>query len=296
MDQVEQSTPSADIDVDSLLAEIEAPAPQAERPMSEPPAPAPQAAPQTAPQAPQEFEINYKGQTIKAPVDRVKQWAQQGYDYAQKMSEFTKQQQEFQTRSEQIAELEKRYGPVDEYVRQNPEFWEHVMQSYQQKQQAFDPNNPLVGKLSLLEQKLQEIDQFKNTVISEKQAQQRQEQDQALDRDIQSIRETYKDLDWNTVDTDGKTLEIKILEHANAQGIRNFRAAFRDFYHDHLVKMAEERGKELVNKDIQKKTKLGFLGTSETPKKSLSQAQDVKSKSYEDLLAEALDEVGHRSA
>jgi hypothetical protein len=71
----------------------------------------------------------------------------------------------------------------------------------------------------------------------------------------------------------------------------HFRAAFRDYYNDHLLGKAKEEGKELVSKELQKRTKLGILGESPKPSKGLTVAAGVKNKSYNDLVQEALAEL-----
>jgi hypothetical protein len=250
-------------------------------------------APQPQQQAAQEIEFTWNGKQIKAPISdpRVKQWAAQGYDYSQRMAEFNKTQQEIAQRQQQIAEIENRYKPIDEFVKQNPDWWTHVQSQWENRQRALDPTNPLAQELSQVKNQLQEINQFKEQLLTEKQLQQREQLDRALADEVQSIRKTYSNLDWDSPDANGYSLEQQVIKYAVDNGIRKFTTAFRDYYHDNLLKLAEERGKESIGKNIQKQTKLGLLGQTPTPKKQLSNAQDVKSKTYDQLLSEALDEL-----
>lgn len=286
---------TADIDVDALMNEIEAPS--AGIPMNAAPEKeAPPAAEKTAAQVAAELEFNWNEKQIKVPFNdpRVKQWAAQGYDYNQRMQEFNQRQTEFEAQQKAIKELESRYSPVDEYVKQNPDWWNHVQSSWEQREQmkAQDPNNPFAQEITALKQQLKDVIEFKNQTETEKQAQKRQEEDSRYKSELESLQKSYPDLDFSKIGEDGKTLEMKIIEHGMSQNIHTLRAAFRDFYHDKLQQMAETRGKETVNKDIQKRTKLGLLGTTPTPRKGLQKAEDVKAKSYEDLTREALEELG----
>lgn len=281
----------SDTDVDALLTQIESPA-QETRPMHDQPA-APQAPPaanQT--QVAQEIKFNWNGREIKAPLDKATLWASQGYDYAQKMSEFNQTKTQFELQQKAIQETEARYKPIDEYVRQNPEWWNHITQAYENR--ARDGNaDPVLSKVQeLLQSKLQPIEQFVQSQLSKEQAQQRETEDSRLKADTESIRKQYPDLDFDTRDDTGKSLEYKVLEYASQNDIKNFKTAFRDFYHDNLVHLAEERGKSQVVKDTQKRTKLGLLGTTQAPVKSLSEAKDLKAKTYDDLLSEAKQELG----
>ena len=75
---------------------------------------------------------------------------------------------------------------------------------------------------------------------------------------------------------------------SNAKG---FKAAFRDYMHERLVKDAELKGKESAQQEIQRRNKLGLLGTTPTPLKTIQPAVNLKDKSYEELAREALQEL-----
>lgn len=256
--------------------------------------PTQKAQPQKSVQDVTELAFNWQGKQIKAPLTdpRVTQWLSQGYDYAQKMQAFKQSQTEFEQKQRMLSELESKYKPLEDYYSQNPDRWQYVNQQYEALKNGLDPSNPIAQKIQTLESKLSQTSQFIQNLQNEKLTQQRQQEDQALDGEVKSIQEQFKDLDWSTPDATGKTLEIRVLEHAHQNGIKSFRAAFRDLNHDHLLKLAEERAKEGVVKDQQKKTKLGLLGQTQAPKKGLTNAADYKSKSYDDLIAEGLAELG----
>jgi len=113
---------------------------------------------------------------------------------------------------------------------------------------------------------------------------------------VNSIRKQFSNIDFDTPDENGLNLEMKVLQHAESLGIDGskpgaFRIAFRDFYHDHLINKAQEQAKENLQRDIQKRTKLGIVGSSDQPTKGLKVAEGVRHKSYDDLLQEALSEI-----
>lgn len=289
MNDSENMSGGNEMDVDQLLASVESEG----QGTGEIPMTAPQEERQPAPAAQQQEAQAYKlmvgGREISVPANdpRLTQWASQGYDYAQKMAEFNKQQA-------QIKELESQYKPVDEWVKQNPQVWQELMAKYQGQtpQQQMDPNNPLS---QVVQQLQEEIGQFKpviEQVLTERQQAQIQKQDQELEGQYESIRKEYPDLDLNAPQPDGQSLEYHVLKFANENGLKRFDHAFKLFNHQHLVSKAAERAKEEVAKDIQKKTKMGLLGKTQAPTKGLTKAQDVKAKSYNDLLEEAIAESG----
>jgi hypothetical protein len=278
-----------DIDVDGLLGEIESPS--STIPMSTPEeAPAP--AQQVNQQAPQEYEINWNGKQIKAPIDKLTKWASQGYDYAQRMEALKAQQSEFEQNRQQFEPKLNMYKDVDDYAAKNPEWWEHVQKSWQDRQQAFDPSNPIANEINTLKSEIQELRKFKEDLHNEKLQEKRKAEDTALDNEIGEMRKAYADLDWASVDENGMTLESRILQHATNNGINSFRAAFRDYNHDRLVEMAAMRAKEQAVKERKAAAKAGLLGVSNTPRNGIQNAGNVKNKSYNDLTREALSELG----
>lgn len=293
---IEQNIPEQnedEIDVDALLTSIEERGSGQDIPMTQPESEAPPAKAES-PQVPaastaaQEFEIAWNGKTIKAPVDKVKQWASQGYDYNQKMQEYNQLKQELEGRGKKY---DSEYKPIDEYIAQNPQWWEHVQQAYQNREKM-SQDNPLAQEIQSLKSQLKEVVEFKNTIAEEKAQVERVKEDEKLTTEIQSIREKFADLDWQGVDESGLSLEQRVLKHAIENDIKTFRAAFMDLNHETLLKKAEERGKEQVSKDIQKRNKLGLLGKSPAPTRHASNTESVKDKSYEQLMDEAIEEMG----
>jgi hypothetical protein len=276
--------PSEDIDTDALLESVQGE--EHEIPMT---APAQQAAP-----TPEEFELNVNGKLIKAPKDQMIKWAQMGYDAPNRIGEINKQLETYKSQSQKWAEAEakySKYGPVDEYFSKNPDHWKVVEETWKSKQAAFDPNNPIAAELNNVKNVLQDLTKFKDEISSKEVAQKRQAEDAELKQDIESIRKAYPDLDWDTPNEHGQSLEKQIVEHAIKSKIESFRAAFRDFTFDQHVKKAQETGMQKRDKDIQKRTKLGLLGETRTPTRGISNAKDVKNQSYEALMNEALEEL-----
>lgn len=242
----------------------------------------------------QEYTLKVGGKEIKAPLDKVLQWAQMGYNYPQKAQELNAQQQKWAEERAQwenkIKEYESKWTPykeVDEFASKNPDWWARVQEAYKQ-QIAQSESNPEIAKLK---EELQEIKNFKQEILSKEESQARAKEDEMLSSEIESIRKQYPNIDFDTPDENGETLEMKVLKHGIENDIKSFKTAYRDYYHEHLVNRAREEGKEVVAKEVQKRTKLGILGESSKPTKGLKVAQNVKAKSYNDLVREALDEL-----
>lgn len=243
-----------------------------------------------------EWEFTVGGKQVKAPRDQVIQWAQQGYTAPGQIAKYTR---ELETLKKQYSEAESKYkdwdtkyGPVDQYVRQNPQFWDHVMQSYEQRNSLLsDQSNPMAQMVRDLQTQVQDLVQYKSQLEEQQTKQRMSQEDQAYLGQLTEMKKAYADIDFDTPDAEGKSLEYKVLEYAQQEGIKNFKTAFKDFYHDELLKRAESKAKESLIKDKQKNTKLGVLGVSPTPTKTPS-SRNIRQSSYDDLTREALAELG----
>lgn len=282
-----------DIDVDKIMSELDAPTP--ERPMSGPSEPSSESSgnsaqpsqlkPQAQPSQVQEYEFTWNGQKIKAPVDKLTKWASQGYDYSQRMEAFKRQQQEYDAKLKHYS----RYDEIDQYAKKDPDWWKYVEEQYKNRLAATDPIGQRLQ--SVIDEKLKPVNEFLELKQQQEQQQKIQQQDTALADDIKSIRTKYKDLDFDALDSDGKSLEYKVLEHGVNGNFPSFKAAFLDFYHEQLEKMWESRGREAVSKDQVKRQKLGLSATP-TPKAKTTSQFDVRGKSYNQILDEIVAQEG----
>jgi hypothetical protein len=236
----------------------------------------------------QEFEFTHGGKQIKAPIDNILKWASQGYDAPNRIGELSKTLEEYKQKESQFKDIEGRYEAVDKYAKENPQWWDHVTKSYQERlaeaQQSTDP------KFDAIQKELEEIKNFKLQLEQDRQSEQMKREDEVYQNELQALSKAYPKIDFSSPGPDGKSLEYKVLQHARDNGIKKFTTAFRDFYHDELMKLQAESAKESVIKERQKNMKVGLLGESFAPTKRVS--NDVRGKSYADLEKEALAELG----
>lgn len=289
---------TADIDVDKLLADIEG---TGEAPAS---TPAPTEGQTMTPAAPaataEEFTFNASGKQIKAPKDKVIAWAQRGYDYDRIIREHNEKVAAWEADKKKHEEKFATYIAVDEYAQQNRPWWDHVSQAWQARNSAAAAATPAgQGQTNTsiqipkeLTSQIDELKAFKQKYEAEQAEKQREKDDQILTQDVQSIRKEYPNLDWTSADETGLTLEQRVLKHGIENGLPSFKVAFRDYKHDQLLKLAEERGKEALKGEMQKNTKAGLIGKTQSPTKGITPAQNVKNKSYSDLLKEGAAEFG----
>lgn len=284
-----------DFNVDTALANIESTG-SAEGSMDN----AAPAAQNATPQTTQEDLIEYVtkgGKTVRETLDMLKKRAGMGYSYAQDMEAFNKEKVELVSQAEKAKALA-RWEEYNDFAEKNPQWADHVQKSWEnretllQQNGAEDPNSPLHAELQAVKAQLGEVSGFLGTLKQERQQIQQAAEDKALDSEVKSIRDKYTDIDFDLADESGKSLEFRVLEHGAANGIKSFKTAFHDFYHEHLIKSREDKAKESVVKDLQARKKAGIIGITDHPTKGLNSAQGARNKSYDQLAMEAMQELG----
>jgi hypothetical protein len=273
-----------------------------ERAMSEEPV-------KEAPAQKEDYEFVHNGKPIKATRDQIIKWAQMGYDrpqFAQKLNQEKAQWLQEKTQFEQLRSKYKPYEEIDQWASKNPDQWQRLEAlwkqnqnpSYQASQNPESVGNaggefqPYISKIQLLEEKLGKFEPIVSQIMEREQEAKIKEEDSKLDQEIRSIQTQYKDLDWNSLDAEGKTLETRILEHAQTSRIPTFRAAMRDLLHDDLMNRGQAQAKLSVAKGIQSRTKLGVLGESPTSQRGReSNTRNIRETSYEDLERDIREEL-----
>jgi hypothetical protein len=251
--------------------------------------------------APFTFTANGKEVTVDN-AEKLKQWASMGYNYGQHINQFKQQQDEFNSRQQGFDEKYALYEKIDKAAAENPDWWNHVQNSFNQVGQQGGQTQPQGGQevspevqaiKEELGSKLEETSKALGELMAERNAARMEQEDKALKQEIQSIRENYQDLDWTTPNEEGKTLEYQVLEHAQNKGINSFDAAFKTLMHDQLMDRAKRLAEDNVRKEVQRNHKIGLLGETPEPlKKYLEPAAKPGDMSWEALEQEAAQELG----
>lgn len=255
--------------------------------------------PDVTPSKPQMFKFKALGKEIEADEEKMKQYASMGYDYSAKIgatniADAMHKLSHYEALSKQVEDLKKleRYKEYEDYAAKNPAWREHLHQSWEMRtalENGLDPENPIVKELATVKTQLQQY------LSSQQQAEQQkiiQEGDAKLAQEIKSIRDQYADLDFDQLDDSGKSLEYRVLEHANQNDIRSFKTAFLDFYHPTLVQRAADKAKEEAAKQIQQRTKAGFTGIK-TP--ATAKANGAAPDSFRNLSDKQVHELALKS-
>jgi hypothetical protein len=241
--------------------------------------------PDSAPAAPvtDSYEFTVGGKVVKADRDQLLKWATMGYEAPNQIGSLRKELDSWKQKEPYFKEIEGKYKAIDDYARQNPQWLTHIQTQYEQTLAQQQQSNPLLPKLQTLEEQVNDVLQFKQSFVQ-------QQEDKAYQTDLATVKKNYPKIDLDTPDESGRSLEYKVLEFAQKEGIRSFDKAFKLFYHDELLNRAREEAKENLIKDKVAKSKLGLLSTNSAP--TTSKEMNVKGKSYNQLADDVIKQLG----
>ena len=241
------------------------------------------------------LEYRSSNKDVSEDIETVLKRASMGYNYAQNMQQLNQEKEAFQSEMERerqrVSDMENKWKQYDDFAKQNPEWANHVNSAWENR---FSNTSQETGTQSppqatnIPEEYQKKIEAFENFMGDFK----RSQEDQALNTEIEKVRSEYQDIDFSYSDPNsGKTLEMQVLEHARNNGISNFRAAFRDFYHDALVRKSVEQAKKDLGSKIQANAKQGIISNSETPIAQKS-PQSYQIQSMDDAFSAAAQSLG----
>jgi hypothetical protein len=213
------------------------------------------------------------------------------------MQKFKEEQSKFEQSRQDYEKQMGYWKQYDEFAKSNPEWADHVRSQWENRnsfgqQQVEQGQQQAFSLPPEISQQLNELKQFKAEYEQTKVMQRQAEEDTALANQIESLRKEHPDVDFNYSDpATGKTLEYQILEHAQANGINSFRAAFRDFYFDKIITNTATKTREQAMKDLQDKMKKGIVAESNEPFGKFGGQTNTKS-SYFDLVNQGGKELG----
>jgi hypothetical protein len=222
------------------------------------------------------------GKEVEEPISDILKRASQGYHYSQRMSELKAQESQWQKQLEEYKGVASKYRDIDEYARQNPEWFDYWNNAYQNRslpvgstgqQGGFDP----AQITSLIDQKLapfqETIQQQRERMEQEK----RQKEDADLDSQVQKTYKEFSDIDFTATDpSTGVSLEHKVYQFMLDNRLNDFNKAYKLMDYDNIMSRQQERAKAELVKQEQMKRKQGIVGeTSVQGKKPVAQ-QDLR--------------------
>lgn len=239
-----------------------------------------------------DFVLKYKGKEISLDPDKARSYAQKGYDYETKMRDFKVQKKMYE---KEIEEQKQKYGElaeINEFAKQNPAFEQLIQREWAKIQSGQQLEVAPEDKVTLLESRLNQV--LDKLESQEKQLTFRQqaEMEAAQETAIESYKSKYSDFDWESKDENGATLEDRIMQNMIDKGVKNFEIMADHVLKNELLAKQQMEAKRQIGKQIQHSNKHGLGQVTKTSQQKAQKAKDVGSKSYDDLVAEGLAELG----
>lgn len=235
----------------------------------------------------------YKGQEISINDDKYRSLAQKGYSYEKDMHQLKVDRKLWEhDQKKQSSEMEE-LRKIQDYAVQNPQFQSLIQREWAKIQgggglQDDDQQSTVSGTDSQLSAILDRLNQQDNMNRAREEA----DKEATLETSVEKYKDAYGSFDWGSKDENGQTLEDKIMDYALEQKIPSFKTAANDYLFDEHVKRASITSKETAAKSIQNQHKLGLGKVTSESQLKVKKAEGVRNKSYNQIAAEALKELG----
>ena len=221
------------------------------------------------------LKYSASGKEVEESISDILKRASQGYHYSQRMGELKTQETEWQRQIAESQAMSDKYREIDQYARDNPEWFDHWNNAYQnrgmavgspEQQGGFDP----AQITQMIDQKLapfqETIQQQKERMESER----RSQEDAALDTQVQATRQEFADIDFAATNPeDGQSLENKVYQFMIDNGVNDFNQAYKMMDYDNIMARQVEKAKADLVKQEQMKRKQGIVsetsGQAKTP-------------------------------
>lgn len=265
----------------------------------EPPAPdpvdaAPTPAPAEAPwQAPEYVMLGEE----RVPWDKAQTYLSQGRNYSQRMHEFNQMREQYKPYEALDRETLDQFKNIHDFVSSGEEgqtWWNHVTQSWDKRNLPPELDPAIEAVVNPLNQQITQLSKTVQDLITEKTNRDAINEDEALDTEIKATRDKFSNIDFTSIDETGVTLEDRVTTYAAENNFPTWRAAFLDYYHDHLMEMQKSEVSKSAAAQGQKDAKKGIVGRSPAPQATGDfKPYDAKRhQSYEDIHRETLAELG----
>lgn len=237
---------------------------------------------------PDAFKLKYRGQTV-SPRDYQHATAlmQQGWSYTQAMEQLKRDREAIEAQKGKYAQ----YENLEKAFQSNPAFAQRIWQMYQEAQQG--KQQPAAQQQPMHDPQYQQLFQTVSQMQQRLQSWDAAQADQSVQREIEDLKSSEPDVQWEQVTETGHTLVYDVLNHAYRNKFPNLMAAARDYLWDTKMANARMQGAQQVATAKQRAAKAGVVQTgSNSPVQAGPAKVNIRDVSYDDLAAMALKDLG----
>jgi len=238
------------------------------------------------------WSINYKGKDIPLDEKKYRDYAQKGYRFEDKMHQLRVDRKLFdQERAKREAEY-KELQEINSYAKENPAFEQLIQREWAKIQAGGQLEVAPEDRIHILEARLSQVLDRLDSQGKDIEARRIAEMEAKQEGAIESYKDKYSSYDWVSKDDKGMTLEDRIMQACIDKGVKDFTIMADSFLlKEHLNRKTLE-GKESAAKGIQKANQLGLGKITKESQLKVKKSEDIRNKSYDDLIAEGFQELG----
>lgn len=249
----------------------------------------------------QEYALKFRGRDIvPESKDKLLNWAQLGYSYDKRAADL-------KAREEQIAQQQQaheQYERLAQAFEANPAFKQQILNLYYQSlngQQQGQQQQQLSqdGQQGQQAQQTPDMAQFApylskiEQIEQQVQAWQSKQADDSLNSEVNSLKEKYPDVDWETPDENGVTLLQDVMQDAFKHGGLPLEYAFRNKHWDTAMENAKANALKAQQEQIIAQKKKGIVAGAPRPAQPVQkQPVNPRDLSYDAIARQALSAVG----
>jgi len=286
-----------ELDVDALIAEIGSPdaAPEApgEGTISDAQAETAEgAAADKADSTEAGRTLSYKGKELSLDDDKYKAYAQKGYDYEKKMHDFRVERKLFEREKSESKDKYSELKEINDYAEANPQFQKLIQDQWALIQSGQGQQMEPQTEVQVLKHQMAQLMETMSSQKENMEARRVAEMEATQEGTIAKYREEHSSMDWESKDDEGQTLEDRIGHAMLDNGVKDFRIMADSLLLKEHMSRTALAGKESAAKGIQKANKLGLGKVTAESQAKVKQAEDISKKSYDQLMQEAIAEMG----
>jgi len=235
--------------------------------------------------------ITYKGKEISMDDDKYRSLAQQGHDYSTKMHQHRVDRKLFEQEREKFNTSMGELQQINDYAKANPAFEQLIQREWAKvNEEGYQPEPQ--NDVQLLQHQVRTLMEQVNGQNQANENRRVAEIEASQETTISTYKEDHSDLDWETKDAEGNSLEDRITHAMLDNGVKDFNIMADSFLLKEIQSRNSIASKEAAAKNIQKANKLGLGKVTPKSTMGVKQTESISNKSYDQLLTEGMAELG----
>lgn len=247
-----------------------------------------------------EIPIKHNGQILKQPLSNLLNSYRQGTHIEEKLKEYRTLKEQLEAERgdmDQFRGMKEKYGAIQDWSEKNPEDWQRLWDSFQNKEKVLLGGNgggetgQYLEHIAALKKELASMKEWQSGFEREREEVKLQQETKALQEEVEAFKKEWPEIDLDEKNLDGVSLRGQIMNHGLQKGVGEFGLAAMSFLKPRLLEIAAFRGRTEAVKGVKTDKQQGIVARSSTPFNGQSSEGDPNKMSKVDRAAAAKAEL-----